>query len=99
MPAEVNGGLVGRRVRSARHNVHYVALIGGLMAQHRRHPELIEAFRTHVLLPRRAFAKRIFETEIAAGARWRDRQFALWWEWARAADGLVTERSRESPAG
>jgi AcrR family transcriptional regulator len=32
----------------------YVALIGGLMAEHRRHPELIEAFRTEILLPRRA---------------------------------------------
>ena len=32
----------------------YVGLIGGLMAEHRRHPELIEAFRTSVLLPRRA---------------------------------------------
>jgi AcrR family transcriptional regulator len=92
----------------------YVALIGGLMAEHQRHPELMEAFRTHVLLPRRAFGKRIFAAEIDAGAlradldleaavdllggpllarvfaglevgtRWRDRQFALWWEWARA---------------
>ena len=32
----------------------YVALIGGLMAEHRRHPELIAAFRRSVLLPRRA---------------------------------------------
>ena len=46
----------------------YVALIGGLMAEHRRHPELIEAFREHVLLPRRAFAKRVFTAEIEAGA-------------------------------
>ena len=32
----------------------YVGLIGGLMAEHRRHPELIDAFRRSVLLPRRA---------------------------------------------
>jgi AcrR family transcriptional regulator len=32
----------------------YVALIGGLMAEHRRHPELITAFRENILLPRRA---------------------------------------------
>jgi AcrR family transcriptional regulator len=32
----------------------YVGLIGGLMAEHRRHPELIGAFRRSVLLPRRA---------------------------------------------
>jgi AcrR family transcriptional regulator len=31
----------------------YVSLIGGLLAEHRRHPELIEAFRDNVLLPRR----------------------------------------------
>ena len=31
----------------------YVSLIGGLLAEHRRHPELIEAFRVNVLLPRR----------------------------------------------
>ena len=31
-----------------------MALIGGLMAEHRRHPELIDAFRRSVLLPRRA---------------------------------------------
>jgi AcrR family transcriptional regulator len=32
----------------------YVGLIGGLMAEQRRHPELIDAFRHSVLLPRRA---------------------------------------------
>ena len=36
----------------------YVGLIGGLMAEHRRHPELIDAFRRSVLLPRRAVASR-----------------------------------------
>jgi AcrR family transcriptional regulator len=32
----------------------YVALIGGLIAEHKRHPELIDAFRRSVLHPRRA---------------------------------------------
>ena len=32
----------------------YVGLIGGLIAEHERHPELIDAFRHSVLLPRRA---------------------------------------------
>lgn len=32
----------------------YVGLIGGLMAEQRREPALIEAFRRNVLLPRRA---------------------------------------------
>jgi AcrR family transcriptional regulator len=32
----------------------YVRLIGGLIAEQERHPELIEAFRTTILLPRRA---------------------------------------------
>jgi AcrR family transcriptional regulator len=31
----------------------YVRLIGGLIAEQQRHPELIEAFRERVLLPRR----------------------------------------------
>ena len=35
----------------------YVALIGGLMAEHRRHPELIRAFRETILLPRRAIGR------------------------------------------
>jgi AcrR family transcriptional regulator len=35
----------------------YVALIGGLMAEHRTHPELIEAFRETILLPRREIAQ------------------------------------------
>jgi hypothetical protein len=39
----------------------YVALIGGLMAEHRRHPELIEAFRETILLPRRALARAAIE--------------------------------------
>jgi AcrR family transcriptional regulator len=36
--------------------VGYTALIGGLIAEHQRHPELIETFRTALLLPRRAVA-------------------------------------------
>lgn len=39
----------------------YVGLIGGLMAEHGRHPELIEAFRTTVLLPRRALVQGVIE--------------------------------------
>lgn len=31
----------------------YISLIGGLIAEHKRHPELIQAFRDNVLLPRR----------------------------------------------
>src|SRR4051794_34536772 len=36
--------------------VGYTALIGGLIAEHRRHPELIATFREALLLPRRATA-------------------------------------------
>jgi len=39
----------------------YVGLIGGLIAEQRRHPELIEAFRRSVLLPRRAAALTLIE--------------------------------------
>jgi len=39
----------------------YVGLIGGLIAEQERHPELIEAFRRHVLLPRRAIAQGLIE--------------------------------------
>ena len=39
----------------------YVGLIGGLMAEHRRHPELIDAFRRSVLLPRRAVGLALVE--------------------------------------
>jgi AcrR family transcriptional regulator len=38
-----------------------VALIGGLMAEHQRHPELIAAFRHTVLLPRRAAGLALIE--------------------------------------
>lgn len=39
----------------------YVGLIGGLMAEHRRHPELIDAFRRTILLPRRALVQSVIE--------------------------------------
>ena len=39
----------------------YVGLIGGLIAEHERHPELIEAFRRNVLHPRRAVALALIE--------------------------------------
>ncbi len=39
----------------------YVGLIGGLIAEQGRHPELIRAFRDSILLPRRETVKRIVE--------------------------------------
>ncbi len=39
----------------------YVGLIGGLIAEHERHPELIAAFRSRVLLPRRAVVRALIE--------------------------------------
>ncbi len=45
----------------------YVGLIGGLIAEQDRHPELIEAFRQHVLLPRRAIVRSIIERGQARG--------------------------------
>jgi AcrR family transcriptional regulator len=39
----------------------YVGLIGGLIAEQERHPELIEAFRRSVLLPRRASGRALIE--------------------------------------
>jgi AcrR family transcriptional regulator len=39
----------------------YVGLIGGLIAEQERHPELIEAFRHSVLLPRRALVQTLIE--------------------------------------
>lgn len=45
----------------------YVALIGGLMAEHRRHPELIQAFRDTILLPRRAVGRAAIEAAQARG--------------------------------
>jgi AcrR family transcriptional regulator len=45
----------------------YVGLIGGLIAEQDRHPELIEAFRHTVLLPRRAIVAAIIERGQARG--------------------------------
>ena len=39
----------------------YLALIGGLAAERARHPELLDAFREHILLPRRAIVREIVE--------------------------------------
>jgi AcrR family transcriptional regulator len=45
----------------------YVGLIGGLIAEHERHPELIDAFRRSVLLPRRATGLALIERGQARG--------------------------------
>jgi AcrR family transcriptional regulator len=45
----------------------YVRLIGGLIAEQERHPELIEAFRTTILLPRRAVVFSLIERGQARG--------------------------------
>jgi AcrR family transcriptional regulator len=45
----------------------YVGLIGGLIAEQERHPELIAAFREHVLLPRRAVVQGLIERGRARG--------------------------------
>src|SRR3712207_3533430 len=45
----------------------YVGLIGGLIAEQRRHPELIEAFRRSVLGPRRARVAAAIERGQARG--------------------------------
>ena len=45
----------------------YVGLIGGLIAEQERHPELIEAFRRSVLLPRRATVQAAIERGQARG--------------------------------
>ena len=45
----------------------YVGLIGGLIAEQRRHPELIEAFRRSVLCPRRAAVRAVIERGQARG--------------------------------
>ena len=37
----------------------YVSMIGGLLAEERRHPELIQAYREEVLLPRRELGARV----------------------------------------
>jgi AcrR family transcriptional regulator len=45
----------------------YLRLIGGLIAEQERHPELIEAFRTAILLPRRAAVLSLIERGQARG--------------------------------
>jgi AcrR family transcriptional regulator len=45
----------------------YVGLIGGLIAEQARHPELIAAFRERVLLPRRAVGQALIERGQARG--------------------------------
>jgi AcrR family transcriptional regulator len=45
----------------------YLALIGGLMAEHRHHPQLIEAFRSRFLLPRRAHVMELLAAAQASG--------------------------------
>jgi hypothetical protein len=45
----------------------YVRLIGGLIAEQDRHPEMIDAFRRSVLLPRRAIVRGIVERGQARG--------------------------------
>lgn len=50
----------------------YVGLIGGLIAEQQRHPEVIEAFRRHVLLPRRAVGRTVIERGQARGDLRRD---------------------------
>ena len=45
----------------------YVGLIGGLIAEQERHPELIEAFRHSVLLPRRGVGQALIERGQARG--------------------------------
>jgi AcrR family transcriptional regulator len=45
----------------------YLALIGGLMAEREHHPELIEAFRTTILTPRRALVAEAIRRGQARG--------------------------------
>jgi AcrR family transcriptional regulator len=50
----------------------YVGLIGGLIAEQQRHPELIDAFRRSVLLPRRATGLALIERGRQRGDLRRD---------------------------
>jgi AcrR family transcriptional regulator len=50
----------------------YVGLIGGLIAEQQRHPELIDAFRRSVLLPRRATGRALIERGQRRGDLRRD---------------------------
>ncbi|HVL94450.1 MAG TPA: TetR/AcrR family transcriptional regulator [Solirubrobacteraceae bacterium] len=55
----------------------YAALIGGLMSEHRRHPELIAAFRESILLPRRAIVRAAIERAQREGVLRDDRDAEL----------------------
>lgn len=50
----------------------YVGLIGGLIAEQKRHPELIDAFRRSVLHPRRAVGRALIERGQERGDLRRD---------------------------
>ena len=50
----------------------YVGLIGGLIAEQERHPELIDAFRRSVLLPRRATGRALIQRGQERGDLRRD---------------------------
>ena len=50
----------------------YVGLIGGLIAEQERHPELIDAFRRSVLLPRRVIVRALIERGQERGDLRRD---------------------------
>lgn len=50
----------------------YVGLIGGLIGEQDRHPELIDGFRRCVLLPRRAVGRKVIERGQARGDLRRD---------------------------
>ena len=50
----------------------YVGLIGGLIAEQKRHPELIEAFRRSVLHPRREVGRALIERGQERGDLRRD---------------------------
>jgi AcrR family transcriptional regulator len=45
----------------------YVRLIGGLIGEENRHPELIERFRQNILLPRRKIVEELIERGIERG--------------------------------
>jgi AcrR family transcriptional regulator len=73
----------------------YVGLMGGLIAEQERHPELIEAFRRTVLHPRRAVARGLIERgdggEVVQGLV----PLATWWSRVRGRQN--DNRSRGAP--
>jgi AcrR family transcriptional regulator len=72
-PADGGGGDTRAELRAMvdrafpRDATSYVALLGTLIAEHRRHPELIAAFRERVLLPRRAIGRAVLERAVERG--------------------------------